>query len=460
MNATSTLPMTHNLQQKIRVDVISTQDQLENWCNNNAIDAVLITAQDAFLSEYTPLQANHRHAVSGFTGSTGDGIFLTRPLSNKLSSPGRFQLFVDGRYHLQADQETVPEAVFVHKFGLATGMDETLFTWIRGQLPAGTRLAVDLQRVGWNRWNALEVLAQEKSLQLKAFAEGQIESALSTVEGWNINRPIETLPENFTGRSAAKNLKELRSAIAKNLGHSNYVWAACMSDDAAWLLNARAYHLPQLSSLLAYVFVTPNTCIVHFPKESETCSYEIPPTLKNEIQIVRGPLAEALAALSKSTEANAAQPTICFSARAMNAALPLSLAELYKGAELRDDFHCLEQLRASKTPEELNSIRRSFLRSSRAIARTLRYAKDCARNGTPLSEVSLSRTIQSEYGAEGARELSFKTISGFAENGAVIHYSTPSANKFAEKGQILLLDSGAYYEEGFATDCTRVVLFG
>ncbi|MEN9824673.1 MAG: hypothetical protein RI953_418 [Pseudomonadota bacterium] len=460
MTTTSALPMMHQIEKKERVDVLFAQNQLETWCNDNAIDVVLITAQDAFLSEYTPLQANHRYAVSGFSGSTGDGLFLTRSLADSLSSRGRFQLFVDGRYHLQADQETTPETVFVHKFGLATGMDESLFAWMRNHLPAGTRLAVDLQRVGWNRWKALEQLADEKSLQLKAFSAGQIATALTSVDGWIINRAVETLPENFTGRSPAKNLADLRNAISKSLGHSNYIYATCMSDDAAWILNARAYHLPQLSSLLANIFVTPESCVVHFPKESEHCAYEVPQALAKDIQVVRGPLSEALSALKKLAKANSNRPTICFSARAMNAALPRSLGEIFAGAEFRDDVHSLEQLRACKTSAELDSIRRSFLRSSRAIARTLRHAKTCAHNKTPLSELALAKTIMAEYGAEGARELSFKTISGFAENGAVIHYSNPSADKLAEKGQLLLLDSGAYYEEGFATDCTRVVLFG
>ncbi|NBW80933.1 hypothetical protein EBR21_04185, partial [bacterium] len=75
MRTQSTLPMMHNFAKKNRVDVISAQNQLEHWCHENAIDAVLVTAQDAFLSEYTPLMANHRYAVSGFSGSTGDGIF-------------------------------------------------------------------------------------------------------------------------------------------------------------------------------------------------------------------------------------------------------------------------------------------------------------------------------------------------------------------------------------------------
>jgi Xaa-Pro aminopeptidase len=465
MTQSDQLPLSHAPSQKLDAPVMHAQHALEQWCLAHQIDAVLITAQDAFLSEYTPLSANFRSALSGFSGSTGDGIFLTRELADKLSSRGRFQLFVDGRYHLQADQETQEAEVRVHKFGLATGLDDALFTWMRQSLPRGCKIAADLQRLSWNRWRSLQALAQENNFALVGDASGEIAAALPHVEGWRINRPIDILRDAYTGRSVEKNLLALRAAICKQLGHKNYIYATCMSDDAAWLLNARAYHLPQLSSVLAYTLITDSQCIVHLPAESETCVFPLTAEMQQIITVTRGPVRAALEALktqsySQSPTAASTLQTVCFSGRSMNAALPQLMCDTFKTLNIRDDVHALEEQRAAKTPEELNSIRRSFLRSSRAIARTLRHAKQCAHNNLPLTEQDLSDKIKGEYKAEGALELSFKTISGFAENGAVIHYSTPNKNKNARIGDLLLLDSGAYYEEGFATDCTRVVLFG
>jgi Xaa-Pro aminopeptidase len=433
------------------------QNILEGWCDENKIDAVLVTAQDAFLSEYTPLSANFRHALSGFSGSTGDGIFVSSKLAEKISAPARFQLFVDGRYHLQADQETKQDEVLVHKFGLASGLDESLYSWMRSALPAGCRIAVDLQRVSWNRWRALEVLTQESALTLVGIAGGGLASALPDMKGWRTDRPVRFLDEQITGRTTTKNLRGVRAAIEAKLGHSSFIYATCMSDDAAWLLNARGYHLPQLSSVLAYTFLTNDLCLIHLPEESQACELQLPAGLK-QFEITRGPLENALNLL-QSAVAGKPPATIAFSGRAMNAALPKLLKEICKDADLRDDVHVIEELRATKTTEELNAIRASFLRSSKAIARTLRFAKDCGRKNVRLSETDLAEKIKAEYASEGALELSFKTISGFAANGAVIHYSTPDKNKTAKSGDLLLLDSGAYYAEGFATDCTRVVLF-
>lgn len=55
---------------------------------------------------------------------------------------------------------------------------------------------------------------------------------------------------------------------------------------------------------------------------------------------------------------------------------------------------------------------------------------------------------------------SFTTISGFAENGAIIHYSPPKdGSKLVGGNGLLLLDSGGQYHGG-TTDITRVIPFG
>jgi Xaa-Pro aminopeptidase len=456
MQISNELQMTHQITLQNPTDPHVAQERLESWCNKNNLDAVLISAQDAFLSEYTPLSSNQRFHLSGFTGSTGDGIFITRALAIKMKLQARFHLFVDGRYHLQADQECKAELVGVHKFTLATGLDEAIFSWLREAFPEGTRLGADTQRIGWTRWNALENLSSDGRIFLTGYGKGEIATALGA-PGWKVDRKIEVLETEITGRNLQLNLTALREMLTSKCEGQGYIFATCMSDDAAWLLNARAYHLPQLSSFLAYTFITPKSCVIHLPEESSDCELNL--GSKENVIVTRGALQNALQALQKISHGGESFEQICFSGRAMNAALPKELASLFTTAKIKSDLHLIELLRVAKTNEELDSIRRSFLRSSKAIAQTLRWAKECANSEQPLSETDLAARIKSEYAAQGALELSFKTISGFAENGAVIHYSTPSAKKLAQQGDLLLLDSGAYYKEGFATDCTRVAVY-
>ncbi len=65
------------------------------------VDCLLVSSTDEFLSEYAP--NNPRQILTGFTGSTGDAL-LTRD---------NCFLFVDGRYHIQADNEAGPNVTVV-----------------------------------------------------------------------------------------------------------------------------------------------------------------------------------------------------------------------------------------------------------------------------------------------------------------------------------------------------------
>lgn len=456
MHDPTQLKKSHTSPYKTLVNLEQKHELLEQFCRMHNLDAVFISAQDAFLSEYTPLQANHRYQVSGFSGSTGDGVFVTKSLAEQLKSQGRFHLFVDGRYHLQADQETDPQFVEVHKFALSTGMDEVILTWIENFFPHGTRLGVDTQRMSWSRWEGLQKLVELGVVGVQGFGQGEVGAAIRA-ECWKTDRQIETLDHSVTGRTMSQNLENLRKVLKQQLGEQNYVYATCMSDDAAWLLNARGYHLPQLSSMLAYTFTTKDHCIVHLTEESSECALDVSST--PDVFVTRGHLSEALDKM-KQLSITTSQPTVvCFSGRAMNAALPLELTHAVQSAEINSQLHCIEALRVAKTEAELNAIRSSFLKSSKAIAETLRWIKSSGHSRAQISEADVAERISAEYGRQGALELSFKTISGFAENGAVIHYSNPSSVTHAKTGDLLLLDSGAYYAEGFATDCTRVSLY-
>ena len=57
-------------------------------------------------------------------------------------------------------------------------------------------------------------------------------------------------------------------------------------------------------------------------------------------------------------------------------------------------------------------------------------------------------------------DRSFPTIAGVNGNGAIIHYqATPESTGYLTENDMLLLDSGAQYEDG-TTDVTRTLHFG
>ena len=59
------------------------------------VDYLLVNSTNKYLVEYSELSENARYTLTGFTGSTGDAL---------VTEDGIY-LFVDGRYHTQADNE-------------------------------------------------------------------------------------------------------------------------------------------------------------------------------------------------------------------------------------------------------------------------------------------------------------------------------------------------------------------
>lgn len=447
--STMPLPLTHTQVPSYVAEPDVAQARLEALLNARGVDGVFITAQDAFLSEYNVPANNQRYALSNFSGSTGDGIFLAA------RARAAFLLFVDGRYHLQADQQTNLAWVEVIKLDLTQTLEDGLLDWVRTVPGTGLVLALDGARTTWKRFIQLQEACAERGFRLEVWLNDEVSTALE-LPGWTVNRPVYTLPVGATGRTPGQNLTALYRQLPEGLHWATTCILTCMSDDVAWLLGARGFHMPHASSFLAHAFILGRDLVLYLPLGVESTPVDLGVDPDCRVILVRGDLTELQAVLAAYTVTD-----ICFSERAMNALLPNLTAKIWPTATRHSEYFGLELLRAQKTPEELAAIRSAFLKSSRAIARTLRWVKSSTAGAmtdvAQISELDLSEKIAHEYLAEGALELSFNTIAATGANGAVIHYGTPSHANRLQPGDMALLDSGAYYAEGFATDCTRVV---
>gem|GEM_PF-204509 len=451
-------------------NVAQTHAGLEFFASKFGIDVFLVTAQDAFLSEYTPLVNNQRAALSAFTGSTGDGIYRTQMLRERIGEKAAFQLFVDGRYHLQTDVECDPALVRTEKLSLATPVEKALVDALAA-LPEGLTVAFDARRTSLARARLIEDICTRRSAKLVSLKDDELSRALS-LPGWSTDRAITPVREELTGRNPAQTVHTLLAMARRAAGGATTPCiASCASDDAAFLLNARGYHMPHQASFLAYTFVLPGRIVLFLPHGVHACEVNLPAKFETKdshgnaidalaLTVVRSSLEELSDALSPFPVSH-----ILFNDGQMNALLPEFLSRVWPEAKVLGGFSGVEILRARKTPEELTSFRDSNLRSSRAISRTLRWVKESVRahvtsNAALPSEVDLSAKISEEYGREGALDLSFNSIAGSGPHGAIIHYGTPDVGTKLLPGEMTLLDSGAYYEPGFATDCTRVVYNG
>jgi Xaa-Pro aminopeptidase len=416
-------------------------------------DAVVLTSKDPFLSEYVPLDNNPRYGATHFTGSVGDAIYFSQAFRKTHPGQKAVALFVDGRYHLQADQETDPALVEVVKLDVEPNLESQ----VQARLASypGLKIGVDYERTSVAALNRFEHLGRQQGRSVKHIDGTAVLNALG-LPGWVVDRAIYSLRTEFTGRPIEMTLKALNKALHEVSKAKDILHMTAATDDAAFLLNARGYHLPSTASFLAYTFLINEDFILFLPASSKKCDVSINPSqLGNfKLHVIRDSIPELKEILGKHKVL-----AVFFNGATMNGLLPSVIKEVYPKAELNSDFTWISKTRVQKTTEEMDSIRKSFIRSSRAIAETLRFGKAESQK-RDFSEVELKEFLAKEFEKEGAVAHSFSTISGAGAHSAIVHYSKPSATSFFAKGDLALLDCGAYYEEGFCTDTTRGFFVG
>ena len=82
--------------------------KIKEFMKEQGINYLLINSTNEYLVEYNSLSENSRYKLTNFSGSTGDALV----------SPDTVYLFVDGRYHIQADLEVDKSKITVVKLQL------------------------------------------------------------------------------------------------------------------------------------------------------------------------------------------------------------------------------------------------------------------------------------------------------------------------------------------------------
>ncbi len=436
-------------------DVQKLQEKFDQFLVSKNVFFAFISSQDEFLSEYTPLSNNLRYALSGFSGSTGDGVFVSSLAKKAGFNLKSFILAVDGRYHLQADKEVSQSLVEVLKVGTGVNQTNSLLDAIKKSslsvsFPGPIKLAMDAKRNAWGRFIATNKFFSEhlKNFETELFNEDEFAKAISLL-GWPVNRQIEILDQSLTGRTTLSNVKSLETEV---LSLKNTAFILPGVDDSAWLLNARGYHFPYSSATACFCLVVQGEVIVFFPESAKDCEIDTAKLSGLKVHIVRKDLTILEDILKKFSVEN-----IAFNFYSCNVFLPKLLQELFPKAKIHDQYQKFIHERSRKTEEELTQMRNSFLSASKAISETMRWVKKSFKEGKKISEASVAEKIAGEYKREGAKTLSFHTISAKGEMSALPHYHENKDSRVLEDSDFFLLDSGAYFKAGFATDCTRTV---
>jgi Xaa-Pro aminopeptidase len=392
------------------------------------LDGMYISSFDPFISEYVPLEDNHRFYFTGFTGSMAEVL---------VPANGRVRLYVDGRYHEQADLEVDAKDVEVMKIGADGSTSE--------------ELARDIKKLGMKR---LGYEADRTTLRyLKRISESAPETvSLQTGELGKIVEfsPLEALkPITFVPREQrGRDTLEKTRAILRSEKEAIYVTAL---DSIAWITNCRGYHLPFLSSFYGkalvtkekvYVFVTPETSVDQKAKK------------ETGLEWIHLPFSELPKELEKLQNILHLEK-VSYDPGMINSADFSMLVKTFGTEVLSEKDGGLYEYQSIKEPVELMQVEASFRKADQAIFKTIKWTKEQIKAGKRITELDLYQETSRKYQAEGAVEQSFNTIAGVGPNGSIIHYGNPSDEVVIKDNDMILLDSGGYFEGGWATDTTR-----
>ncbi len=385
------------------------------------IDFLYLSSFDHFLSEYVPSEDSFRLFMTNFTGSVAEGL---------IPSEGRIKLYVDGRYHEQADHECDDEIIEVVKVPFGMSLFEAMKEDLLGDFTMGhlskrtpQSLRENLDHLKW------QSVSEEELFQAIGFTPKVFKGDL-----WEV-------PLKYTGRTVAARCREF-------LAEGEYAFINAL-DTLAWFSNLRASHLPYQGTFRSLGLATSEK--LHLFVEEELMDYVSPfASSEREVHVLED-MESVLSSLSK--------PKKVFWDRGHCNIENYNLLKKVFGNALECDlvgFHTRWQ--AIKTPEEIIAFQESFEQSDKAIYDSLVWLIKETRAGKSVTEVEFRDKSNEIYRSYGARTQSFKTIAGFGANGSIIHYSIPSATKKYVAGENVLMDSGAIYEQGMATDCTRTIV--
>lgn len=341
-----------------------------------SIDYLLVNSTNEYLVEYSSLSENARYTLTGFSGSTGDALI----------TPENIYLFVDGRYHTQADQE-VKDGVTVVKLQLGQKQDEE----IRKLIDTSGTLGIVAKKISQAR------LESFKGYNIKLLEEDPINNF--TEPHLEPHDKTDCKPKTFTPD---------KPTFISNL------------EEVSYLTGYRDFSKDCSSKIWAKLVIKDNDMILF--TDNKACETYLK-NFDGELVVDKNSINAWDYSLIKNP--------------------------VHKASEIK-------LLKAIKTDAEIEAYKKAFERTDKAVMAIREYIE----TNDNLSEYDIANRLREEFIRYGAESLSFNSIVAINQNSALAHYSKNAKDIILHEGDLVLIDCGAYYESGLATDITRVFVKG
>ena len=378
------------------------------------IDGYIVPKNDEYFSEYA--KNDRLKNISNFSGSAGIAVILKE----------RNYLFVDGRYTIQAEQESAKNfhIIEIHKRPPHTiikncnlGYDPKLFT------------SKNIKNYFSN--NNLTPINDNLIDQIFEFKEKK-------------TRPFYSLEKNVVGETHQSKILKITNFLKSNKADYLFISAP---ENIAWLLNIRGYDNPNSPIPNARLIINKNKKFFLITQKNNAKKIIKEKKInKNLVIDIRN--------ISK----------LINSLRGNKFIIDNKTCSIYHENIIKSKFKILDKddpiykLKSIKNLCEINHMIEAHKKDGLALTKFIYWIKNI--NKKTITEVAAQNKL------EKFRKLntdylfpSFNTIAGSGSNGAIVHYrATTKATKIIKKKDVFLIDSGGQYRYG-TTDVTRTICF-
>ena len=408
--------------------------QLRQAMREKAIDAYIVPASDPHLSEYLPQHWQNRQWLSGFDGSAGT-LVVTQSFAG---------LWTDSRYWVQAEKQLKKTEIELMK--LAGNNPLSYADWLTGHLNSGMTVALDGQIVSLSMARQIDEKCRSAGFHFRIDCDlvkpiWQDRPALPMA-------PVYEHDARFVALSRHEKLQLLRHSMSASGADWHFISTL---DDIAWLLNLRGSDIAFNPLFISHLLVGNNRADLFVDHA------KIPADLQQRL---------ALDGIFIQPYENA---RFALNGLPSGAVLLLDPRRVTIGMfqAVKADVRTLESinptvlLKSRKAESEIGHIRQIMEQDGAALCEFFTWFESALERGDALTEYTVAEKIEAyRKVSPDYVSLSFDTIVGFNENGALPHYhATVDDHAVINKPGLLLIDSGGQYWGG-TTDITRVVSVG
>lgn len=372
--------------------------------------------------------------ISGFDGSAGTAVVTMHSAA----------LWTDSRYFLAAEEQLKGTEFQLMKLKIPGTL--SIAEWLGKELQD-----VDSPEVGLDGWVNSYSSTSGLIADLRKAGGITVRTNFDPLEEiWKDRpsipvKPVEIQPMEFAGEDVSSKIKRIRQALRAQ--HADGMLVSAL-DDIAWTLNLRGTDVHCVPVFVSYLLIASDKVSL-FVDEAKVSS-EIRAYLdSNGVSIYKyNKVEEGLKAYSEYNILLDGNETSYY------------LWKAVRCQEIVQASSPIPAMKAVKNEAEIAGYRSAMLKDGVAMVKFLKWLLPAVEAGGE-TEISIDKKLTALRAEQKLfRDISFDTIAGYQAHGAIVHYeATPETDIPLKPEGLLLLDSGAQYQDG-TTDITRTIALG